>query len=409
MFHSLRNHHNLRLLLLGRAANFTGEAMQATAQSWLVLDLTDGSGTAVGITSALQVLPTVLFGLNLSVLADRASKRHTIMICRTVMCLLALMLGLLTVTGAVTVWHVYALAFCLGVAKAVDLPASMAIMNEVVGRDNVGNANGLNSAVFNVTLLLGSSLAGVLIADWGTGPLFFVSAASFVALVAGLSCMRKGELYAGEPRAKGRLREILDYIRSRPDLLMVLTASLVVYIFGMNYAVTNALMSRNVFHTEASAFGLVTAATAAGGLVGALLSALRKRPTMRGLVLWAAVFAALVALGGVMPVYWAFVLMQVPTAIAMTMFITAAYVYMNEETPDEMCIRVMGLYGQVTVGGSSIGYPMVGWMADAFGVRSSLVIGGLATLALVGGIVAFMPNGLNADRVRQGDLVSKNR
>ncbi|MFB9196578.1 MFS transporter [Actinomadura verrucosospora] len=392
LFRSMRNHRNYRLLMPSQGISSIGGWMQMTAQDWLVLELTHGSGTAVGITAGLQLLPALLFGLYGSVLADRYPKRRILMISQAVMGTLALVLGLLTVTGSVSVWNVYALAFGLGLAVTVDSPARMAFTFEVVGPRDVSNAIGLNNALFNTTMILGPAVAGVLIAAVGTGPVFLINAASFAAMELGLYLMREDELYvkAPMPRAKGQLREGLRYVRQRRDLLMLMTIMLLVSAFGMNFAVTDALMSREVFHTGASSFGLVTAMAAVGGLVGSLLTARRKQPSMRDMLAAAAVFGILVTATGLMPHYWAFAAMQLPTGMALMTFTTTAYSLTQLGAPEELRGRVMGLYLLVITGSSLVGYPLIGWLAETFGPRSTLVVAGLASLASVVGTVAFM-------------------
>ncbi|MGW3773864.1 MFS transporter [Actinomadura verrucosospora] len=392
LFRSMRNHRNYRLLMPSQGISSIGGWMQMTAQDWLVLELTHGSGTAVGITAGLQLLPALLFGLYGSVLADRYPKRRILMISQAVMGTLALVLGLLTVTGSVSVWNVYALAFGLGLAVTVDSPARMAFTFEVVGPRDVSNAIGLNNALFNTTMILGPAVAGVLIAAVGTGPVFLINAASFAAMELGLYLMREDELYvkAPMPRAKGQLREGLRYVRQRRDLLMLMTIMLLVSAFGMNFAVTDALMSREVFHTGASSFGLVTAMAAVGGLVGSLLTARRKQPSMRDMLAAAAVFGILVTATGLMPHYWAFAAMQLPAGMALMTFTTTAYSLTHLGAPEELRGRVMGLYLLVITGSSLVGYPLIGWLAETFGPRSTLVVAGLASLASVVGTVAFM-------------------
>ncbi|MGI5415050.1 MFS transporter [Actinomadura luteofluorescens] len=392
LFRSLRNHRNYRLLMPAQGISSIGAWMQMTAQDWLVLELTHGSGAAVGITAGLQVLPALLFSLYGSVLADRYPRRRILMVSQAVMGTLALVLGLLTVTGSVTVWNVYALAFGLGLTVTLDTPARMAFTFEVVGPRDVSNAIGLNNALFNTTMILGPTVAGVLIAAVGTGPVFLINAASFGAMELGLYLMREDELHVKEPvpRAKGQLRAGLRYVRKRRDLVMLMTVMLLVSAFGMNFAVTGALMSREAFHTGASSFGVVTAMMAVGGLAGSLLSARRRQPSLRDMMAAAAAFGVLVTASGLMPVYWAFAAMQLPTGMAMMTFTTAAYSITQLSAPEEMRGRVTGLYLLVITGSSLIGYPLIGWLAETFGPRSTLIIGGLASLASVVGTVALM-------------------
>ncbi|MFL6053700.1 MAG: MFS transporter [Actinoallomurus sp.] len=405
LFRSLRNR-NYRLFAAGQVVSNTGTWMQRVAQDWLVLDLTHGSGAALGITTGLQFLPLLLFGLYGGVLADRFRKRRVLMVTQAVMGALALVLGLLAVTGSAQVWHVYALAFGLGLATVVDNPTRQTFAVEMVGPADLSNAIALNSAIFNMARILGPAVAGVLIAAIGTGPVFLVNAGSFGAVLLGLYLMREDELHlkAPVPRAKGQLREGLSYVRQRRDLVMVLTLVLFVAAFGMNFQMTTALMSRQVFHSGASSFGLASTMLAVGALSGSLLAARRRNLRMRLLFLAATVFGVLEIATGLMPNYVSFLVLLVPTGVALLTFNTAANAVMQLSVPAEMRGRVMGLYMLVFAGSSPIGSPLIGWLAEIFGPRSSVVIGGIVSLAAVIGVVVVMAPRPALEAVRAGRL-----
>jgi MFS family permease len=403
LFRSLRNR-NYRLFATGQVVSNSGTWMQRVAQDWLILSLTHGSGTALGITTGLQFLPLLLFGLYGGVLADRFPKRRILMITQAVMGALALLLGVLALTGTAQVWHVYALAFLLGVATVVDNPTRQTFAVEMVGPNDLSNAIALNSAIFNTARIVGPAIAGVLIAAIGTGPVFIVNAASFGAVMLGLYLMREDELYIREtvPRAKGQLREGLHYVRERRDLVMLLIIVFFVAAFGMNFQMTTALMSREVFHSGASSFGLASTMLAVGAVSGSLLAARRKRPRMRLMLVAAAFFGVLEIVSGVMPNYGLFLVMLVPTGVALLTFNTTANAVMQLSVPAWMRGRVMGLYMLVFAGSSPIGAPLLGWLAEVFGPRSGLVIGGVVSLAAVTGVVAVMAprSALEALRLR---------
>lgn len=388
MFRSLRSR-NYRLFASGQVVSNTGTWMQRVAQDWLVLDLAHGSGTALGVTTGLQFLPLLLFGLWGGVIADRYPKRLVLMITQASMGALALALGLLAVTGTARIWHVYVLAFGLGLAAVVDIPTRQSFVVEMVGKRDLPNAIALNSASFNGARLLGPAVAGVLIAALGTGPVFLLNAASFGAVLFGLSALRVGELdgSAQVKRARGQLREGLRYVRGRRDLIMVLVLVGFVATFGMNFQMTTALVAREVFHAGASSFGLASSMLALGALTGALLAARRaSRPRWRLLTTAALMFGALEVVTGLMPTYWSFLALLVPTGIALMTFTTAANATMQLSVAPEMRGRVMGLYMFVFLGTNPLGAPAVGWMAEQFGPRMSIVAGGvvavLTTLAV---------------------------
>jgi MFS family permease len=378
--------------------------MQRVAQDWLVLNLTHGSGTALGITTGLQFLPLLLFGLYGGVIADRFPKRRVLMITQMVMGALALILGILALTGSAHVWHVYALAFGLGVATVVDNPTRQTFAVEMVGPNDLTNAIALNSAIFNTARIIGPAIAGVLIAAIGTGPVFMVNAASFLAVLLGLYLMREDELYSRPrvPRAKGQLREGLRYVRDRRDLVMLLIILFFVAAFGMNFQMTTALMSREVFHSGAGSFGFASTMLAVGAVSGSLLSARRKRPRMRLMLIAAAAFGVLEIVSGAMPTYGLFLVALVPTGVALLTFNTTANAVMQLSVPSWMRGRVMGLYMLVFAGSSPIGAPLLGWLAEVFGPRSGLIIGGVVSLAAVMVVVAIMAprSALNALRPR---------
>jgi MFS family permease len=357
--------------------------MQRVAQDWLVLQLTHDSGTALGITTGLQFLPLLLFSLWGGVIADRYAKRRILMVTQTVMGVLALVLGILSLTGSVRIWQVYGLALGLGLATVVDNPARQAFAVEMVGTEGMANAIALNSAVFNLARIVGPAVAGVVIAVLGLPAAFLLNAGSYGAVLLGLKLMRTSELHPARraERGPGQLRAALSYVRARPTLWMPMILLFFVSTFGMNFQVTTALMSRTVFGTGAGAFGLASAAFAAGALVGSLLAARRARPTLRLLLGTALAFGVLEILTAFMPDYPAFLIALVPTGLALLMFTTAANSSTQLGIAADMRGRVMGLYMLVFLGGTPLGAPLVGWIAAAYGARMSLIAGGVISAA----------------------------
>ena len=385
MFSSLRVR-NFRLFATGQVISNTGTWMQRVAQDWLVLELTHGSGTAVGIATGLQFVP-MLFSLWGGMLADRYPKRRVLMATQASMGALALVLGVLAVTGVVQVWEVYLLAFGLGLATVVDNPTRQSFASEMVGRADLRNAIALNSAVFNLARITGPAVAGLVIGLIGTPAAFFMNAASYLAVIVSLLLMRESELHPAErvARAKGQLREGLAYVRARPDLLMTMTLLFFIATFGMNFQVTTALMSRVVFHTGAGKFGLASAVFALGALIGALVSARTGRTGLRVMVWTSLAFGVLEALTGLMPAYWMFLVLLVPTGLAVISFTTTANSSVQLTTAPEMRGRVMGIYMLVFLGGAPIGAPLTGLIAQHFGTRLALVAG--AVISIVSTVV----------------------
>jgi MFS family permease len=380
----------------------TGTWMQRVAQDWLVLELTHGSGTALGITTGLQFLPMLLFSLWGGMIADRYPKRRILMVTQSVMGALALILGVLALTHTVAIWQVYALAFGLGMATVVDNPTRQAFATEMVGRGGLANAIALNSAVFNLARIAGPAVAGLVISLVGTPAAFLVNAASYGAVLISLQLMRVSELHMTKPlpRAKGQLREAMRYVRARPALWMTMVLIFFVATFGMNFQVTNALMSRQVFHTGAAAFGIASTVFAVGALGGALLAARRSRPTTALLFVTAFAFSVLEVITGLMPFFWSFLLMLVPTGLALLTFSTAANSAVQLGTTADMRGRVMGLYMLVFLGGAPLGSPLVGWVAEAFGPRMSLIAGGVIS-AVATAVIAILLARSRSVRVRE--------
>ena len=357
--------------------------MQRVAQDWLILDLTHGSGAAVGITTGLQFLPLLLFSLWGGMIADRYPKRNVLFVTQACMGALAVILGVLAVTGAVQPWHVYLLAFGLGLATVVDNPTRQSFAIEMVGRNDLTNAIALNSAVFNLARITGPAVAGLVISLIGTPAAFFVNAVSYGAVMISLKMMRPSELRPAErvERAKGQLREGLVYVWSRPDLVMTMVLIFFVATFGMNFGVTTALMSRVVFHTGPGLFGLASAVFALGALIGALYAARRKKAGMRLLVVTALAFSLLEIACGFMPTYWLFLVVLVPTGLTVISLSTAANASIQLSTPAEMRGRVMGIYMLVFLGGAPLGAPLTGWVAQEVGTRLSMAAGGIISVA----------------------------
>ena len=380
MFRSLRVR-NYRLYVSGQVVSLTGTWMQRVAQDWLVLELSDNSGTALGIVLALQFGPTLLFSLWGGVLADRYDKRTLLLATQSAMIGLAAALGLLDVTGAVQLWHVYLLAGLLGVVSALDVPVRQSFVVEIVGPADLPNAVSLNSATFNAARVVGPAVAGVLIAATDTGWVFLGNAVLTLGVIGGLLLMRPGELFRSEPtgREQGQLRQGLRYVRSHPDLVLPMVLVFIVGTFGLNFPVTLALLAKEVFGRGAAAYGLLSTAIAVGSLAVALASARRtSRPTTRFLLASAFAFGVLEALLGAMPTYEAVLVLLVPVGAAALSFVIAANSSVQLGSDPAFRGRVMALYLMCFMGGTPLGAPLVGLLSDAFGPRAGVVVGGAA-------------------------------
>ncbi|WP_329337822.1 MFS transporter [Streptomyces sp. NBC_00663] len=381
MFSSLRNR-NYRLFFLGQVVSNTGTWMQRIAQDWLVLSLT-GSATAVGVTTALQFLPMLLFGLYGGVLVDRLPKRPTLLVTQSAMALTGLALAFLTLTGHVEVWHVYVAAFAVGLATVVDNPARQTFVSEMVGPDQLQNAVSLNSANFQSARLVGPAVAGLMITGVGTGWAFLANGLSFIAPITGLLLMRARDLHAVRraPRGKGQLREGLHYVAGRPDLIWTIVLVGFVSTFGFNFPVYLSAFADDVFHAGAGSYSLFNTVMAIGSLAGALLAARRGTARLRVLVVGAVAFGALEIVASIAPSLWLFALLMMPIGMfGMTVNVTANS-SVQLSTDPAMRGRVMSLYMMVFMGGAPLGAPIAGWITDAYGVRAGMAVGGAIAAA----------------------------
>lgn len=407
MFRSLANR-NYRLYALGQLLSNPGTWMQRIAQDWLVLQLSGGSGIALGMTTALQFLPLLLFGLWGGALVDRLDKRRLLVCTQAAMGVLAVGLGILATAGAAQVWHVYLFAFGLGLITVLDNPGRQAFVPEMVDREHLSNAIALNSASFQLGRVTGPAVAGLLIAVIGSGPVFLINGASFGFTILALTMIRTSELNPTErvARGKGQIREGLRYIGGRRDLVLLLVLAAATQFFGANSQNQIALMVNNVFEAGADAFGVAAAFLAVGALAGALLAARRDRPRLRLVLIGSLAFGALQVVAGLMPGYVPFVLVLVPMGVAFMTYVTTLNATFQLSVDPRMRGRVMSMFLLVFMGVAPIGAPVVGLLADAFGPETSLVIGGAVTLVVVTVISALL---FRAKGVRPRDVLPGRR
>ncbi|MEV4440125.1 MFS transporter [Streptomyces sp. NPDC049577] len=378
-FSSLRVR-NYRLFATGQVVSNTGTWMQRIAQDWLVLGLT-GSSAAVGITTALQFLPMLLLGLYGGVLADRYPKRGLLIVTQVAMGLTGLALAVLTLTGHVQVWHVYLTAFVLGLVTVVDNPARQAFVVEMVGPADLRNAVSLNSANFQSARLVGPAVAGVLITAVGSGWAFLLNGLSFAAPIAALLLMRASELHKVDraPRGKGQLREGLRHVAERPELIWPIVLVGFIGTFGFNFPIWLTAYVNDVFHADASTYGLLNTLMAGGSLAGALLAARRGSSRLRLLVGAAFAFGLLEVAAALSPSFWVFALLLVPIGMCgLTINVTANSSVQLASDP-ALRGRVMSLFMMVFMGGTPLGAPLVGWVTDAYGPRVGFVAGGVVS------------------------------
>ena len=398
-------HRNYRLYATGGVISNTGTWMQRVAQDWLVLQLTHNNGTALGITTGLQFLPILLLSPYAGAVADRFPKRRLLQLAQVAMAAPALILGLLAITGVAQQWHVYVIALMFGMATAFEAPVRQAFVSELVGPEDLSNAVGLNSASFNIGRIVGPALAGLLIAAFGsgvqaTGLVILLNAASYGAVFAALQAMWGGRLVSDVPVTdrRGRVRQGIRYVRSRPDLMLILFVMFFVGTFGLNFQLTSALMATEVYGKGAGEYGILGSTMALGSITGALLAARRESPRLRLVVIAAVCFSLVEITIALMPTYLSFVVLTPLLGITAMTTITSANTVMQLTTPSELRGRVMALYLMVFMGGTPFGSPLVGWVGQTFGARWSLIGGGaVALLGTLACVAIFMRSGRRAE------------
>ena len=355
-----------------------GTWMQRIAQDWLVLELT-GSGTILGIVTGLQFLPALFLSLPSGKLADRRNKRKLLILTNTLAGSAALTLGILVITDLVQVWHVMVLAVMLGIASAVDAPIRQSFVPELVGKEDLPNAIGLNAANFNAGRLVGPAAAGLLIAAFGTGPAFIINALTYPIVITALMMMNTTTLHNfGRASKSDGVRSALRYVKARPDLVATMILVLIVGAFGFNFQVVTALMARVEFGLGATTFGLFGTMIALGTVTGAVVIArFREHPKLDFILKAAIAFGVIEIVASQMPTYWMFAAVLPLAGYAAMMVMASANSYIQSTVPDKLRGRVTGLYLMVFMGGSPVGSPIIGKISQDFGARFGLAIGGI--------------------------------
>ena len=387
---------NYRIYASGSVVSNVGTWMGRVAQDWLVLTvLTDHSASALGLVTGLQFLPFLLLAPFTGMIADRFPKRRILFVSQSCLALSALVLAGLTLGGVVQLWHVYAVALFQGVATAIDNPARQTFVSEMVPRQQLSNAVGLNSASFNAGRLIGPGIAGLVIAAVGTGWSLLINGLSFFFVIGSLMQIHKDELIpTPRARGKGQIRQGLAYVKSRPDLQLIMFLVFVLGTFGMNFQITTALMATKTFDKGPTEYGLLGSIMAIGSLAAALLSARRRNPRLRVLLVALCGFTVASFLASIAPTYDLFALALVPVGLfALTAMTTANSVVQLSIDP-QMRGRVMSLYMAILMGGTPIGSPLIGWLGDHAGPRWTIGIGTLMVgLSLVAVGILFLRNG----------------
>ena len=390
-------HRNYRILFPANAASNIGTWAQRVAQDWLILQLTDNSGIYLGLVTAIQFAPVLLFSLHGGALADRVNKRKLLIFTNFIGALSSLGLGLLVLAGNVQIWHVFFFAATLGISSALDAPIRQSFTSEIVGHSDIANAVSLNSANFNAGRLVGPALSGFLIARFDTGPSFLINSFTYLFVILALLRMRESDFFIQEKKTtQGTVREGLDYALARPDLYVVMLVVFFVATFGLNMQIFNALMATKEFGKGPASYGLLGTYVAIGSLTGALISARLERFRRTIFVIkGGAVFSLAITLLSIAPTYtWYSLWLPICGLSALITLITANSLIQVNSDPS-IRGRVSGIYLLIFMGGTPFGSPLIGWLVEIIGVRETIALCGLISLGACLTIWAIFHNKVN--------------
>lgn len=375
-------HRNFRILFPANAISNIGSWAQRIAQDWLVLELTNNNGTYLGLVTAVQFAPVLLFSLHGGALADRLDKRKVLIATNIVGGAASIGLGLLVMTDVVQLWHVFVLAGVLGIATAIDAPVRQAFTSELVGAEDLPNAVSLNSANFNGGRLVGPAISGFLIAAFGTGPSFLINGASYFFVIFALFKLNNHEFFhQDQPKSLGNIREGIAYVKARPDIYVVMIMVFALATFGLNFQIFNALMATQEFGLGPASFGLMGTFIAIGSFSGAIGSTrLERFRTTRFVIKGGMLFSISILVLSILPTYAAYIAwLPICGLTALTTLISANSI-VQTSTDQVIRGRVMGLYLLIFMGGTPFGSPLIGLATDTIGIRATIAMCGAISL-----------------------------
>lgn len=396
---------NYRIWFVGAMVSNIGAWMNRTAQDWLILtELTNEDAAAVGVAMALQFGPALVIGPYAGIIADRFAGRKLLALTQALQGVLALGLGAIVVLDVAELWMVYVFALALGITTALDAPVRQTFVGELVGPAQLPNAVALNSASFNVARLIGPAVAGLLVAVIGAGWVIAINGMTYAATLIALAALRGDQLHPlkKEKKGRGQLKAGIQYVRRRGDLVVVFTMVFLVGTFGFNFGIFTATMARVEFDRDATAFGLLSSILAIGSVTGALLSARRERPRLRVIALSALGFSFSTLAAALMPTFETFAIALVLVGFTSLTMITSSNAYVQTTTRPAIRGRVTALYLTIFMGGTPLGSPLIGFVANEAGPRWALVVAALSGLAATAVAVIWMRSTRNLRLRRHG-------
>ena len=400
-------HRNFKILFSANFLSNIGTWAQGVAQAWLILELTD-SGTYLGIVTSLQFAPILFFSISGGKIADKFNKRKVLMLTNLTAGISALSVATLVLTENIKIWHVMFFAFMLGMGNAIDAPVRQSFNVEVVGKQDLPNAVGLNSTNFNIGRLIGPGLSGLLIAAYGTGVSFLLNGLSYLVVIIALINIRESELFIEEKKSSStKIREAMAYVAARPDILAVMITVFFATSFGLNFNIFNTMMATQVFDKGAAEYGALGSILAVGSLSGAIISArLEKKRGPRFVMIGSMIFSAILILSAFAPTYLVYsILLPIIGCVALLTFI-GANTMVQLRTDSQIRGRVMGIYLTVFLGGTPIVSPFIGIMTQEVGTRPTVAICGLISLiAAIATFAKFKDKGQEPDSFAIADVL----
>ena len=400
-------HRNFKILFSANFLSNIGTWAQGVAQAWLILELTD-SGTYLGIVTSLQFAPILFFSISGGKIADKFNKRKVLMLTNLTAGISALSVATLVLTENIKIWHVMFFAFMLGMGNAIDAPVRQSFNVEVVGKQDLPNAVGLNSTNFNIGRLIGPGLSGLLIAAYGTGVSFLLNGISYLVVIIALINIRESELFIEEKKSSStKVREAMAYVAARPDILAVMITVFFATSFGLNFNIFNTMMATQVFDKGAAEYGALGSILAVGSLSGAIISArLEKKRGPRFVMIGSMIFSAVLILSAFAPTYLVYsILLPIIGCVALLTFI-GANTMVQLRTDSQIRGRVMGIYLTVFLGGTPIVSPFIGIMTQEVGTRPTVAICGLISLlAAIATFAKFKDKGQEPDSFAIADVL----
>ena len=378
---SALHHRNFRLYVTGQVVSQAGTWMQTVAMGWLVLKVT-GSGGMLGLVSAAQFAPTLLFGAFAGTLADRHSRWHMLQITQVLAASIATALGVMVATDTISVWSLFALAAAFGTVNAFDMPIRSSFVYELVGPDDITGAVGIGSTANNIARIFGPAVAGVLIAAFGLAVPFLVNGVSFLGISIALLLMRRSEFVPKTPvkRDKGQIREGVKVVWADPRLRTPMLMTVVIGMLAYENQIALPLFAKFTFDREATGYGVLSSMMGVGSVAGGLLIARFGRATHRRLGFAATFLGVTMLVAAFMPTFWTMAIALLFVGSGSVAFITMNSATLQLTSPVSVRGRVMALYITAIIGTTPIGGPVIGWIGQNIDPRATYITGGLACL-----------------------------